>query len=1087
MKYLAKKLLSSGYGRRKGSNSLVWLLAFWILISASSQSSNAQLSSLPPDEGWIIANNWPYSYVMKAERALPVLLIVEQAGINLKVIDSDGSVSNSSQSRMGPEFILVDPEDDNNLILAPVYGNVTKGAFRIHTIPLDTPQFIKLARKFSNAGLKGGLFSQESMLSACVEYESLINDDGSNAQWQHIASTLLASCNLTAWNKSSKQQLLWLQEASLNDSINFYSIFSYQLNWLLARNHFTLQDYEKAENQFNLALEKAQALNAQTPFLSAAIEQDIAEIYSQYGDNGMMLSWKLGKERARNLLSQSEQRIKTAIRIAEATGNAQILGNAYSNLAGVLYIRGEVKETIEYMKLAESYLDSAGDAYNQIGVLGNMGDYYRRWGQLKAAQNAYNKAINLLSTIGDAGNHGHLYSKLSSLNMLFLDFNLAEQNSQIAIEFFKASGQERNENEMISQLASILREMGNYSSAREKRQQALGFFDEHEWFANALMAQAELSQDERLLGNTEHAYRLSLGAIKKMEDSNIGARVDRIPIQVNHAQLVFELGRHGEAIQQLQEVLLEVEKNGAEPANEILVLATLLEFYQQLGETENAISEANTVFNLIESQRVEFDSVRLGPRWSARTNSIFASHIEFLLQQSENKAEHFERAFMVTERARAVSLRQRRQEMMLNNNVENQAARSEWIDIVSQLQQSQGTIDSDEDQLTFERRLNEAQERYYAAHELSEHRQAPAILDSNQIRSQIPEDSMVLKYVAGAEKIWRFTLGRDHFSVTEIGDLEQVSDLTDASLQDLMNPNVNRRENLRQLSQILLQDVSLAPGVSRVLISPTSKMESVPFASLFYEERYFTEAAVLTTVPSLSEYFSSSPVTVAPERLEIAVLADPAFEPLPALDSYVTGGEQFRSWTDSRQRLPYSAIEAKDLARYFAEEERLILTGTEATEDNFFSKRVRSAKIIHIATHGYFNEELPELVGLAMAKANDLDDGFVSLAEIAAQHFSAELVVISACDTGRGFEVPGEGALSLSRSFLAQGVDSVVSTLWPVSDAATALFMKEFYRGLLEEKLDAAESLQQAQQALRKNPRYRNPFYWGAYVLTSAT
>ena len=72
-------------------------------------------------------------------------------------------------------------------------------------------------------------------------------------------------------------------------------------------------------------------------------------------------------------------------------------------------------------------------------------------------------------------------------------------------------------------------------------------------------------------------------------------------------------------------------------------------------------------------------------------------------------------------------------------------------------------------------------------------------------------------------------------------------------------------------------------------------------------------------------------------------------------------------------------------------------------------------------------------------------------------------------------------------SFLTQGVDSVVLTLWPVSDAATALFMKECYRSMQEEMLGPAQSLQNAQQTLRRNPRYRKAFYWGAYVLTSAT
>jgi CHAT domain-containing protein len=184
--------------------------------------------------------------------------------------------------------------------------------------------------------------------------------------------------------------------------------------------------------------------------------------------------------------------------------------------------------------------------------------------------------------------------------------------------------------------------------------------------------------------------------------------------------------------------------------------------------------------------------------------------------------------------------------------------------------------------------------------------------------------------------------------------------------------------------------------------------------------------------------------------------------------------------------LPASAEEAKELARYYAEDRRLVFVGEEATQRNFFDSRVKNAKVIHIATHGYFNEDLPDLIGFAMAKAGPDDDGFVSMAEISSQDFAAELVVISACNTGRGFEVGGEGNMSLARTFLAQGVDAVVSTLWPVSDAATALFMKEFYRAVHDDNQSLEQALSTAHQVLRRTDRFRNPFFWSGYTLTTA-
>jgi CHAT domain-containing protein len=194
----------------------------------------------------------------------------------------------------------------------------------------------------------------------------------------------------------------------------------------------------------------------------------------------------------------------------------------------------------------------------------------------------------------------------------------------------------------------------------------------------------------------------------------------------------------------------------------------------------------------------------------------------------------------------------------------------------------------------------------------------------------------------------------------------------------------------------------------------------------------------------------------------------------------------FHSWSSTLERLPATAVEAEALSAFYASDQRLILTGPAATQQQFFSPAVRNARIIHIATHGYFNEQMPELVGFAMSKGHD-DDGFVSMAEIAAERFSAELVVISACSTAQGETIAGEGNMSLARTFLAQGVGAVISTLWPISDRATAVFMKEFYRALNEDGASYAEALDSARQVLRATPAYRNPYYWSAYTLSSAS
>lgn len=93
-----------------------------------------------------------------------------------------------------------------------------------------------------------------------------------------------------------------------------------------------------------------------------------------------------------------------------------------------------------------------------------------------------------------------------------------------------------------------------------------------------------------------------------------------------------------------------------------------------------------------------------------------------------------------------------------------------------------------------------------------------------------------------------------------------------------------------------------------------------------------------------------------------------------------------------------------------------------------------------------------------------------------------ELVVLSACDTGLGEVKAGEGVFGLRRGFVLAGARTLVMSLWKVPDEATRLLMQLFYSNLLEEKMGRAEALRQAQLTLRKEAKYQDPFFWGAFI-----
>ncbi len=153
--------------------------------------------------------------------------------------------------------------------------------------------------------------------------------------------------------------------------------------------------------------------------------------------------------------------------------------------------------------------------------------------------------------------------------------------------------------------------------------------------------------------------------------------------------------------------------------------------------------------------------------------------------------------------------------------------------------------------------------------------------------------------------------------------------------------------------------------------------------------------------------------------------------------------------------------------------------GAEASEHAFKSNG-RKKRLLHLATHGISFDASPLESFVALAPGNG-EDGQLTAAEILEMQFAADLVVLSACETGLG-KISGDGVEGLARSFMASGVPSLVVSLWNVDDEATKELMLAFY-GNLEKGMDKAESLRQAQLKIMRTPKWRHPKYWAAFVL----
>jgi CHAT domain-containing protein len=185
-------------------------------------------------------------------------------------------------------------------------------------------------------------------------------------------------------------------------------------------------------------------------------------------------------------------------------------------------------------------------------------------------------------------------------------------------------------------------------------------------------------------------------------------------------------------------------------------------------------------------------------------------------------------------------------------------------------------------------------------------------------------------------------------------------------------------------------------------------------------------------------------------------------------------------------RLRDSRKEAEEIAAMVPASESRLVLDFEANRHAATSADLSLYRYVHFSTHGFLDSVHPELSGIVFSLVNqrgEEQDGFLRAHEVFNLKLPAEVVVLSACQTGIGKEVKGEGLVSLTRGFMYAGSPRVVVSMWSVNEKGTAVLMVRFYKEMLKEGKTPAAALRAAQIALMKEEKWKSPFYWAAFTL----
>ncbi len=291
------------------------------------------------------------------------------------------------------------------------------------------------------------------------------------------------------------------------------------------------------------------------------------------------------------------------------------------------------------------------------------------------------------------------------------------------------------------------------------------------------------------------------------------------------------------------------------------------------------------------------------------------------------------------------------------------------------------------------------------------------------------------------------------------------------------------------LSRILLEDVpATAKRAKRWIIVPDGPLAGVPFDTLSLDDHLVLETSAVSYVPSLQMLVDLQARRVAYsslERSKILAIGAPSFSAAPA-------GSPLREWAE----LAGSRAEIDDLTRrYGLHEGQTLFSGADATEARLRqldrAGTLADYKILYFSTHGTIDLASPERNAIIlMGDGHDADsDGFVRAAELMSLHSRADLVVVSACESGVGTWLDGEGAMGLPYALFASGAASTLLTHWSVPDRSSSAFMARLL-DKVDQGMDTALALQQTKLEFmsgRAGDAWTAPGFWAPFDLFGAT
>jgi CHAT domain-containing protein len=801
----------------------------------------------------------------------------------------------------------------------------------------------------------------------------------------------------------------------------------------------------------------------------------------------------------------------------EAAGQAVVL----TNLGGVYELLGEPRKALDDHGRALDLRVSLGDRRGEAQTLNNLGVTFGAIGEQGEALSRLDRALAIFRELGDREWQARTLHNLGSAYARLGEWQRARASFEQALALRRAVGDRRGEAVTLNFLGFIQLRLGETAAALDLYRQALDLgraVGDRRGEANTLSLMGQARMSEGAVGDLDPALE-SLGkATVILRD--LGDRLALAVALQRTGEIYQRRGDLARASQLFGEALglrrAITDRNG-----EAETLTALARVEAASGHLPEARAHVEQALALIESLRTLVVNPDLRASFLGSNRQAYEVEIDLLMQLARRDPggpagtaarEALERSEYARARALLDLLREARADIRQGSDPalrDRERDLTERLNAKAQLQierlsgagagEARAAGESEMQALLTELDAVRAEIRSrsprYAA--LTQ----PSPLRVSEIQALLGPDTLLLEYSLGEERsfLWAVDAGSvTSFSLPPRAEIETASRRVWERMRTLDAGTAKEGDQeAAALSRMLLGPVAGLLAGRRLAIVADGALQYLPWGAL--PEPAGTDLLIdgheIVSLPSASVLATQRRDLGgrAPAPRVLAVLADPVFD---AGDPRVTRAGQPAAPSAQKERglgsfpafprLPSTRQEAERIASLVPADQELVALDFRAGREAVVRGELAPYRIVHFATHGVIDARTPEVSGLVLSLVGEDGkprEGFLSLADIYNLELGADLVVLSGCETALGREIRGEGLVGLTQGFLYAGAARVVASLWRVQDRATAELMGRFYRSMLQDGKPPAAALREAQLAIRHERRWRDPYYWAAFVL----